>query len=360
MGNSKVKTSIIIIALLLGSITTFVVLMLTGFIYPYGSTEFGNWAMWIGAIFGGIASAGALAAAYFTSKTIKFLTGQHEDQQQLQRIHQYQAHKSVFFDHLNEITERNTNFRITAKLKLYLSLFPDNSVSSTLVVADKDNCPFLEAIKIWNELITYLDSTVYIDELDPKEFECKFLDKIDKCYRAMSIERAGKKEFGDVYFRNVGIPEPRKIINLISAYRELHELKTIIDDLVSISKLQGVVVESTRKQMSNVFVLYYISNQDRSYFVENALDSSKAFEICAKYLCYLNIRDVSNVNIIHNCMFYTTIPHQTMSLLNDKQAQLSIKAMIKADCYKILREHSEYHPQAQRLIYDIEKAEQQI
>jgi len=105
----------------------FIVVVLSGKVFSYNSPEFGNWAMWTGSLFSGVAATGALFAANFTRHTLRFLTRQHGDQLEMQKMQMYLAHKDAFHKLLNQIeTSHSNKFIFKSKEALYQSLFPNN------------------------------------------------------------------------------------------------------------------------------------------------------------------------------------------------------------------------------------------
>ncbi|CED71789.1 putative lipoprotein [Aliivibrio wodanis] len=129
--------SLIIILWIISLFITFLIgCILSGFLttseIDTKSTSFGNWAMWVGSFFGGVASFGALFAANFTRKTLSFLTKQHDDQQALQKIQMFQAHKDAFYSLLDEIEANHKHiFKIERRNILYQNIFPDNNFQYT-------------------------------------------------------------------------------------------------------------------------------------------------------------------------------------------------------------------------------------
>ena len=352
------KTALIVTAMLFGSIATFVMFMLAGLIYPYGSTEFGNWAMWLGAIFGGIASVGALAAAYFTRNTIRFLTGQHKEQQKLQKIHQYQSHKKALYEVFDEVLKENT-YSFLSKFKLYRSIFPDNSISSTKLTASIENCSLVKAVETWNELIDYFKKANNLD-FNVSNFENNFVEKYVSLYQDLHLKRTDDRFFGDVYHRNVGFTEPKKIFNIISAHTDLFDIYNFLSSLVEFSGLKDeLALESPSGQTPTLFLRYYLDCPNNSYVIEKELDALSAFEICARYLCYLSVNNNSELNacIINHCMIYTTQPHKTIEFLNNKSAQEGILRSIKAECIQHINgtiHNGEFRNNAQLLMEKID------
>ncbi|EPW0993122.1 hypothetical protein ACWC5Y_002749 [Vibrio cholerae] len=355
--NSK-KTSLVVIALLIGSIITFVMSMLAGVIYPYGSAEFGNWAMWLGTIFGGIASTGALAAAYFTRKTILFLTGQHKEQQELQKIQQYQSHKKVLYEVFDEILKKNT-YTIQSKFKLYRSIFPENSISSTKLTASIEECSLAESVKTWNELIDYVKTTNN-ENFNVSTFEIDFIEKYIRLYEMLCLQRIDDRCFGDVYHRNVGFTEPKKVFNLVSAHIDLFDLYNFLSSLIEFSGLKSeITLNSPNGQTPPIFLRYYLECPNGSYFIEKDSDVWCAFEICATFLCYLNVNGKLYNNIISNCLIYSSTLHHTIAFLNDERAQRDLITLIKAHCFDVINsnQNSGIKKNAQLLINKIDEVD---
>ncbi|AXQ98034.1 hypothetical protein [Pseudoalteromonas piscicida] len=342
-------------AIILGATSTFVILMLSGFIFPYGSVEFGNWAMWFGAIFSGVASVGAIAAAIFTRSTIKFLTQQHDKQQELQKVHQYQSHKAEFYQLLDDIEGLvNNKIKFTSKLPLYRSIFPDNSFSNTDLQANKENSSLLDVVKLWNELCVNLHTQTNNSTFDAEEFNNKFSQKIDELQIKLHMKRVDKSTFGDVYFYNVGIAEPRKLFNTIDAYFDLHKTREILSHLLHFAGLDHIILKrEIDGPFTNAFVMYHIRNQNQSYVINKEQDYLKIYEACGKYLCFLNNREHSNINLIHQCMTYTMTLHNVLDLLSNEKTQQQLRVLLLDDCQKFVSkpELSQYHKAA----YDIIK-----
>ncbi|MDA0123425.1 MULTISPECIES: hypothetical protein [Vibrio] len=341
-------------AIILGATSTFVILMLSGFIFPYGSIEFGNWAMWFGAIFSGVASAGAIAAAIFTRSTIKFLTHQHEQQQELQKVQQYQSHKAEFYQLLDDIEGVvNNKIKFISKLPLYRSIFPDNSFSNTDLHANKENSSLLDVVNLWNELCVNLHTQTNNSTFDAEEFNNNFSRKIDELQIKLHMKRVDKRTFGDVYFYNVGIAEPRKLFNTIDAYSELNQTREILSHLLHFAGLDHIPLKrETDGPFTNAFIMYYIRNQNQSYVINKEQDYLKTYEACAKYLCFLNDREHSNVALIHQCMIYTMTLHNVLDLLGNEKTQEQLKVVLLADCHKFVLnpESSQYHKVANEII----------
>ncbi|ELG5189478.1 hypothetical protein RAL09_002115 [Vibrio vulnificus] len=353
------KTSLVVIALLIGSITTFVMLMLAGVIYPYGSAEFGNWAMWLGAIFGGIASTGALAAAYFTRKTIVFLTGQHKEQQELQKIQQYQSHKKVLYEVFDELLKNNT-YRIQSKFKLYRSIFPENSISSTKLTASIEECSLAESVKTWNELIDYVKTTNN-ENFNVSIFEIDFIEKYIRLYEMLCLQRIDDRCFGDVYHRNVGFTEPKKVFNLVSAHTDLFDLYNFMSSLIEFSGLKGeITINSPSGPTPPIFLRYYLECPNSSYFIEKDSDALCAFEICATYLCHINVNSGFSNSLITTCLIYSSTLHQTIAFLKNERTQRDLITLIKAHCFEVVNFNptQHYKSNAEKLIKKINEVEE--
>lgn len=95
------------------------------------SMQLGDIATWVGATFTGIAAIGALFAAAFTRKTLKFLTKQHDDQRSLQIIQMYQAHKEAFTKLLDDLENTyDGKFKFLNRDGFYREIFPENNFHS--------------------------------------------------------------------------------------------------------------------------------------------------------------------------------------------------------------------------------------
>ncbi len=191
------RLTVTLIGLLLGAIITFVVLMLTGFIFPYGSTEFGNWAMWFGTISASIAAVGAIFAANFTRKTLYFLIKQHDDQLEMQIGPLYLEHKRAFFDLLEQLERNHSNkFTFQNKEVLYQALFPMNdfftfSAKSPLKSSNGD----------LHEMISGINNTYkkFGDPSSTPDYSLRHFQFIDAMKSSLHIAVFDDNSIGNVY-----------------------------------------------------------------------------------------------------------------------------------------------------------------
>lgn len=149
-------------------------------IHLFNQTEFGNWAMWFGSLFGGIAATGAIAAAIFTRNTFKFLTKQHHDQQELQSIQMYQEHREAFNKLLADIeSSLDDTVRFKNKVGLYQEIFCENSfnkVKTKVSINGTEKNTLFLAKKEWDELQDNLS-----------RFDCDIKDALYQLERILDI-----------------------------------------------------------------------------------------------------------------------------------------------------------------------------
>lgn len=154
--NSKVIISIIWVSSLICA--TLLGCIFSGFFVisdiETNGNAFGNWAMWFGSFFGAIAACGALFAANFTRKTLKFLTKQHDEQQVLQKIQMYKEHKTTFNAVLDDLElNYKGRFVIERRATLYQAIFPKNNFLNVDTQASSDIHNIKEAIRLYEQLI---------------------------------------------------------------------------------------------------------------------------------------------------------------------------------------------------------------
>lgn len=113
-------------------------LVLTGRVYGYGSTEFGNWAMWtaaIATIFAAIGTVSTLIYMIIDSKKKEALQEVRDLEDKKARVSQsYALHKEQFSQLLRDLesTYSSTGLKFTSHYNLYRSLFPMNTMDNLI------------------------------------------------------------------------------------------------------------------------------------------------------------------------------------------------------------------------------------
>lgn len=190
-----------------------------------------TWATWISAVGALLAAIGAIFAANFTRKTLIFLTRQHQDQQALQRIQMYQAHKEAFMKLLDELEETYENrYRFTDRDRFYRSIFPENNFNKFSTSVDVEtryhNNDISDKIQTYQilirEIINYTSDD--FDKLNTIVFWVMSLKN------QLHIVRTEKFKSGDVI-----LDDEMFFSNIFEMKRDIHNFKYILDNLVLFS-----------------------------------------------------------------------------------------------------------------------------
>lgn len=206
--NIKIEVKHIIHAAIafLAAFFAFIVMMLSGEMFSYGSPEFGNWAMWVGSLFSGVAATGALFAANFTRKTLLFLTRQHDDQLEMQKMPMYLAHKDAFYKLLEQIeTSHSNKFTFKNKELIYQSLFPNNDFFTFSAKASLESSNGEPHVTLTNIIDIYHEYSVN-NNADFYAKNSQFLSNLTKLFH---VEVVDHNSIGNVYSR---VPNHSKLL----------------------------------------------------------------------------------------------------------------------------------------------------
>ena len=230
------------------------------------TTQFGNWAMWVGSFAGGIAAIGATFAAFFTKKTLhmsgktlKFLAKQHDEQLEMQVMQMCLTHKEAFYALLEQLENNYKNyFRFKNREALYQSLFPNNnfftfSAKAPFEISDTEKHKTLnKIIKVYNER-----SNASPNQKQSIRFSI-FSSSIKKL---LQIEIIDKGQIGDL---SIELPEHKEIHFNVFEIRLLY--KIISDTTIQFFNFTG---NSPPKEIS------YILNSLTSTLISQIIEKEK-------------------------------------------------------------------------------------
>ncbi|MGN2614704.1 hypothetical protein [Aliivibrio fischeri] len=192
-----------------------------------GSTTFGNWAMWTGSLFSGIAACGAVFAANFTRQTLKFLTKQHDEQQNLQKIQMYQIHKEEFYNLLDELEKNHQHsFEFVERATLYREIFnPRGFAEIKTNVCIKDNTSALffivGAYERFQESQSYSLNQNFHDQIE------NMLVSYESLLKTIHIVFKNKQRIG-----NISNKKQRVIVNLLDRKKYLTVGTDVINSIL--------------------------------------------------------------------------------------------------------------------------------
>lgn len=210
-------------------------LMLSGYFYGYGTAEFGNWAMWIGAI-------ATICAAVGTVSTLLFLVRQHfensareqemwKEQREKLIFDKYNAHKSQFISLLSEYEQTNSyGITIRNKNAFYRKVFPSNTLSNFNVTLSENDFgafhPILVAYSFLEVAYQEFHRIAIRDQYDPE----KLIVAVSQLLDALQIS-IHKKGMGDVLLK-----QTKRHVNCFDTQlilTEVEELLVLLLDFVS-------------------------------------------------------------------------------------------------------------------------------
>lgn len=209
-----------------------------------GTTAFGNWAMWVGAI-------ATICAAVGTIGTLYFLVRQHfensareqemwDEQREKLIFDKYNGHKNLFISLLNEYEQSNSyGITIRNKHNFYRRMFPNNTLNNFNSTLSEDELGDFHPIRF---AYSYLEKAhqefhriAIKDQYSPEELITSVAMLLDTLQ--ISIQNKG---MGDVL-----IMHTRRYVNCFDTKLIMNEVEVLLDLLLDFASYKAPEIRRT-------------------------------------------------------------------------------------------------------------------
>lgn len=200
----------------------------------FNSPEFGNWAMWFGALSTFAAAVGTMGSfaflAYDHVKNRAFNQRLKLKEMEILQFQQYQAHKDLFTELLSDLQSHSAaQFNFRDINTVYKKIFPKNRIGNCVYHMEFNDSEFVkESVELLNLLIVDLND---VDNTDLNGFFSKLENLIGICNLDFKGYGLGDMKYNDKY-----------MINIYHLTDVLNQLRKIIVSIVDFIGIPNTVV----------------------------------------------------------------------------------------------------------------------
>ncbi|EKB1953153.1 hypothetical protein ACOIVT_004534 [Vibrio parahaemolyticus] len=200
----------------------------------FNTPEFGNWAMWFGAVSTFVAAIGTVGTfaflAYDHIKNRKFNQELKKREMETLQFQQYQVHKELFKELLLDLNNHpDMKFKFRDINTLYKKVFPNNRIGNCIYHMSNTESVFAQdAVSFLNTMIEDLN--------DLNRPDCKrFFSDLDELMTMCNLE-LNEHGFGDVCYHE------KKVINIYHITEVINQLRSIVASILEFIGISSSVL----------------------------------------------------------------------------------------------------------------------
>lgn len=271
-----------------GLILGFLVDLIFGNWVESGSTEFGNWAMWTGAIFTLFAAIAAGVAAKGALSTLSFLRAQHvqftsdntqrftheqtvwAEQREMLIFQKHREHKLEFY-HLLDYLQTEFSIQFFNRSKLYSSFFPENKFDYCTYRVELDQS-LAGSLGDINYLFTQISESFKTFSHFSGDALTNHLEKhLDYCLRLSSmlhINFPDNNEVGNIYWNVEQLETKPLVLNIFDSMQTTAVMQEVFFEFLGFSgnKLPESINHQRTSFYQNALLSFFKCPHHRSSF----------------------------------------------------------------------------------------------